>query len=93
MIMVKGAELGFKGSAAIILAEYTLLTRELRGVLTEKGGKEWAERQMDNAIKDSKKSMKQIDDEIMEKINKLDSKEALRKLTEAIMEVMKENDR
>lgn len=86
MISAKGPNIDIKGTTPAILAEFTLISRDLRELLEEKCGKEKAIEIIDSAYNDSKKTKEQLIKTAADLIKDKDIAEVI----EAIVEAMKE---
>lgn len=89
MIAVKNSEVSIVGRTPNVLAEYTLLTKDLEKLLAKKYGEEFARKKIDGAIEDSRKTPEQLNAEIKDAIKNLKD-EDVAKCISAIFEAMKE---
>lgn len=71
MLKVNFQETEIKGSEPHILTEFTMLARNLRKLLAEEEGVEYADEQIAKCVKLSKMTPEELDREILESLNKL----------------------
>lgn len=71
MLRVDYEKIEIKGTETRILAEFTMLARNLRKLLAKDQSTEYADAKIAKAIKLSKKTSDEIDEEILKSINEL----------------------
>ena len=71
MLRVDYEKIEIKGTETRILAEFTMLARNLRKLLAKDQSAEYADAKIAKAIESSKKTSDEIDEEILKSINEL----------------------